>query len=43
MGDRDWDLTEDDMEKLYPELDPEQRAEAAGNMSQVFQNGREDL
>ncbi len=36
MRDLRWNLTEDDMEKLYPELDPEQRAEAADNLSRYF-------
>lgn len=36
MGDQEWNLSEDDIEKLYPELDPEQRAEAAENLSRYF-------
>lgn len=36
MGDFKWNLPEEDMEKLYPELKPEERAEAAENLSRYF-------
>ncbi len=36
MGDLPWNLSEDDIAKLYPELEPKQRAEAAENLSRYF-------
>ncbi len=36
MGDFAWNRTEDDRHKLYPDLGPEQRAEAAENTSPYF-------
>jgi DNA-binding TFAR19-related protein (PDSD5 family) len=36
MGDLPWNFSEEDMSKLYPELKPEERAEAAENLSQYF-------
>lgn len=36
MGDVGWNFTEDDIENVYPELEPEQRAEAAENLSRYF-------
>lgn len=31
-----WDLIEDDIAKLYPELEPEERADATENLSRYF-------
>ncbi|MEO8649803.1 MAG: hypothetical protein ABI539_11615 [Acidobacteriota bacterium] len=36
MGDLKWDLNEVHVERLYPELDQEQRSEAAENLSQYL-------
>lgn len=36
MGDIPWNLSEDDMAKLYPELKTEDRAEAAESLSRYF-------
>jgi len=36
MGNVPWNLSEDDVARLYPELDPEQRAEAAENLSRYL-------
>ncbi len=35
MGDLPWELSEDDIAKLYPELETEYRAEAAENLSRI--------
>jgi hypothetical protein len=36
MGDFPWNLSGNDMRELYPELEPEQRVEAAENLSRYF-------
>jgi hypothetical protein len=36
MGDLPWNLAEDEIAKLYPELGPDQRAAAAENLSRYF-------
>lgn len=37
MQDSNWSFSDEDMEKLYPDLTSKQRSEAAHNLSEYFQ------